>query len=479
MAKNCFIYEKMNDISGFDVKETNDGYMHLSGVFGVCGVRNNNRRVYDKANYTEMVNRLQKKIQEEGCPGELEHPNSMNITLANISHRIDSISIDENGVVSGEITLLNTPNGKIAQELVKGGVQLFISSRATGNVAENGNVTLENLATYDLVGTPGFSQARLHLNEGQIVESLGEDTYYIFNENENKLNENDNDMDNKELLDKIELLEKKVAELEARPSVEQIANGVQRWITEEYEPELKSKISESMLSTNNEEFVSQLADGIQDWMINEYAPVIEKWVKEEYDQSVQEWIAENYSPIIEKWIKEEYSGDLQKWLFEEYAPAIEGWIKEEYSQGIQAWVMEHYTPQINDWVKEQIKESKKSSLDSIDQTLALLESTAKKPSYGRKSILESKTNSEDEPKFIREMPETARVKWNLCNEATKDAIKRKAKLYSFVNENSIQEFWNNVDFTEVKPSKSIYEGLENIQDEWEKNIRMSLRKNRI
>lgn len=478
MAKNCLIYEKMNDISGFEVKKSDDGFMHLSGVFGVCGVRNNNRRVYDKANYTEMVNRLQQKIQNEGCPGELEHPNSMNVNLANISHKIDSISIDENGVVSGEITLLNTPNGKIAQELVKGGVQLFISSRATGNVAEDGNVKLENLATYDLVGTPGFSQAKLHLNEGQVVESLGEDTYYICNESDNKLNENENDMDNKELLEKIDLLEARIKELESRPTVEQIATGVQRWITEEYEPELKNAISESMLSTDNNEFISQLADGIQDWMVNEYAPVIEKWVKEEYDQSVQDWIADNYSPVIEKWIKEEYSGDLQKWLVNEYAPAIEGWIKEEYTQGVQAWVTEHYTPQINDWVKEQIKESKKSSLDSIDQTLALLESTAKKPSYGRRSLI-TENNDNDEPKFIREMPETARVKWNLCNEATKDAIMRKAKLYSFVNENSIQEFWNNVDFTEVKPSKTIYEGLENIQDEWEKNIRLSLRKNRI
>lgn len=478
MAKNCLIYEKMNDISDFKVEKSDDGFMHLSGVFGVCGVRNNNKRVYDKANYAEMVHNLQKKIQESGCPGELEHPNSMNVNLANISHRIDSIEIDENGVVTGSLTLLNTPNGKIAQELVKGGVQLFISSRATGNVAENGNVTLENLMTYDLVGTPGFSQAKLHLNEGQIVESLGEDTYYICNESENKLNENNTDMENKELLEKIELLENRIKELEARPTVEQIATGVQRWITEEYTPNLKNEINESMNSINNEEFVSNLADGIQDWMINEYAPVIAKWVQEEYDQSVQDWITENYSPVIEKWIKEEYSKDLQEWLINEYAPAIEGWVKEEYSQGVQAWIVEHYAPTVNEWVKEQIKESKKSSLDSIDQTLALLESTAKKPSYGRKSLL-NENNENDEPKFIREMPETARVKWNLCNEATKDAIIRKAKLYNFVNENSIQEFWNNVDFAEVKPSKTIYEGLENVQDEWEKNIRLSLRKNRF
>ena len=106
MSKNCFIYETLNDVKTMNVKETKDGMMHLSGIFGVCGVRNNNSRVYETKNYAKMVESMQKRIEKAPIPGELEHPQTMNITLENISHRIDSINIDENGVVKRK-TLCN------------------------------------------------------------------------------------------------------------------------------------------------------------------------------------------------------------------------------------------------------------------------------------------------------------------------------------------------------------------------------------
>ena len=65
MANNkCFIYETLNDVKTMQVEKTNDGFMHLSGVFGVCGVRNNNQRVYETKNYSAMVSEMQGRIKE-------------------------------------------------------------------------------------------------------------------------------------------------------------------------------------------------------------------------------------------------------------------------------------------------------------------------------------------------------------------------------------------------------------------------------
>ena len=97
--KNCLLFETLGKVSDLKVLESkSDGLMRLTGVFGVCGVRNNNNRIYDKDNYRQMVESLQKVISEQGCPGELEHPNSMNINLENVSSIIDGLKERKRGV---------------------------------------------------------------------------------------------------------------------------------------------------------------------------------------------------------------------------------------------------------------------------------------------------------------------------------------------------------------------------------------------
>ena len=487
--KNCLIYETLNGVSDMQVKKEN-GMMTLTGVFGVCGVRNNNRRVYETSNYAKMVQEMKSEIEKNnGIPGELEHPQTMNITLENISHKITDINIDENGLVTGSITLLNTPKGKIAQAIVEGGLPLFISSRATGQVEQStGNVTLERIATYDLVGSPGFSQARLKLNEGMIAESIDEQLYYVTtvdNTNEN-INENNtiDDMEMKELLEKFEALENRVAELEEQNEtlteqveaannldVKKLADSIQKWIVEEYSQTVQAWIMEEFAPEHEQEIL----ENIKDELVEESVEASRQMFVNEMADKIQTWVVEEFAPTVQDYITEEFAPEVQNWCVESFAPGIQNWIINEYAPETEKWMNETFMESIKERMTEMISESKKNSLNSIDETLKVLESIeATKPTYSRKAVITE--NAADEPLFVRNMPAEARVKWEMASEGVKESITRRAKLYNFTNEGAIDRFWANIDFNEVKPiNNSINEGLEMIADENERRIRQSLR----
>ena len=482
--KQSYIYETLNDAKSMTI-EKKDGLMTLSGTFGVCGVRNNNSRVYETSNYKKMVEEMQGRIKQDGgIPGELEHPQYMNITLENISHKITDINIDENGVVSGTITLLNTPKGKIAQSIVEGGLPLFISSRAMGNVdPKTGSVTLEKIATYDLVGTPGFSQARLHLNESEMVDfenkmtneghaEVGNDVYtqiaessvYYVTEKEQENKPEENNMDNKEILEKLAKLD----------SLEERVNAL-----EEENKTLKEQLE------NTPKFdLEKLTEGIQNWCINEFAPKIAGWVTEEFapehdadvvDEAMdafKTYLLNEAAPKIQTWVVEEFGGEVERWATTEFAQGIQAWVVEEYANEAQKWLTEHYAPKVEEQIANAISESKKNSLSSIDETLQLLEGME----VGKPVYKSAKSVNEDAPKYIQEMPESVRPLYEAASDEMKESINRRAKIYNFNNDGAIQRFWESIDFNAQPQVKSIYEGLEQIADERERAIRAQFRR---
>ena len=460
--KNVLIFEKLNNVSDLKKEESSDGYMRLSGVFGVCGIRNNNKRVYSKDNYSKMVAEMQKRIKTEGVPGQLEHPSSMNIDVNNVSHMVESIDIDENGVVSGTIKLLHTPKGKIAEEIVKGGLPLFVSSRASGKIDESGNVTLEELKTYDIVGTPGFSQARMEIKENQICESVDDNMYMII---ENK----DDNMDEiqKQLDESLEMnRELQRSNMDLQDSINTLKHTNEKLADRlSY---LESKL-DNIEDSIDESVSNQPTDN------KELLDTIQSWITEEYSKDLQNWIVEEYSKDLQNWIVEEYSKDLQNWIVEEYSNSLQEWITKEYSKdiadGIQSWIIEEFAPKVDEWCNEEFKksivhESKDEKLNSIDQILEMLDTAPKKPVISRKTT--------SEPYFIQNMPESLRPKWEMANESVKDSITKKARLYNLSNEDAIKKFWENVDFQEPK-YQSINEGLENV-DPIEKNLRLAIRR---
>jgi hypothetical protein len=134
----------------------------LEGVCAVFGAKNNNNRVYEKDEYLPHLGYLKDKISKKQLVGDLDHPPHFDVTLKSASHIIEGLEYDGGNKVNIKLRILeNTPNGKIAKALLEGGVGLSISSRAAGQVLNEGKVKLHRIFTYDLVGEPGFTEAIL------------------------------------------------------------------------------------------------------------------------------------------------------------------------------------------------------------------------------------------------------------------------------------------------------------------------------
>ena len=428
--RKCLLYETLNNVQSMSVNESlenNKKVIRLSGVFGVCGVKNNNNRVYNKQNYGMMVEALQRQILESGCPGELEHPNSMNITLENVSHKIESIQMNQDGTITGTIRLLDTPKGKIAQSIVEGGLPLYISSRGAGSIDANGNVTLTTIKTYDLVGTPGFSQAKLSLAEGQTLECLNESAedgtgsvWAIISEDdllddssddnnskdkesddkassdketdEKKKTEKDSDdkasdddksgekkddkkeknnkkVDMTEIFNAIKSLEDKVTNLEAELHIakESLVNydAIEKWVVEEFGTDFKEQILEDVEDT----FDDKISDQLNEWTEN-IAAGVQSWVCEEFAPEVQNWVCEEFAPEVQNWVCEEFAPEVQNWICEEFAPEVQNWICEEYSGELQNWICEEFGGTLEGWITEEFAPEHKSEIvDEVNENV--------------------------------------------------------------------------------------------------------------
>lgn len=139
-----------------------NGGLILSGVMQRAEARNGNGRVYPMNILEREVKNYKKLVKEKRALGELDHPESSVVNLANASHIVTAIWF-ENEDVMGKIKVLDTPAGKTLRALVEGGCMIGISSRGLGTVDEsNGNVTVNDdfqLICFDMVSEPSTTGA--------------------------------------------------------------------------------------------------------------------------------------------------------------------------------------------------------------------------------------------------------------------------------------------------------------------------------
>ena len=149
-----------------------NGGMMLTGKLQESDVQNGNGRVYPRTIMEREVKKYKQIVEDRRALGELDHPDSSIINLANVSHMVIDIWMDGPAVM-GKCRVLDTPAGQILRALVDAGAKIGISSRGMGSVTERmGKTIVEDdfqLICFDIVSEPSTPNAFMALSENKLV----------------------------------------------------------------------------------------------------------------------------------------------------------------------------------------------------------------------------------------------------------------------------------------------------------------------
>ena len=143
-------------------KEAGGSNLYIEGIFMQADKQNKNGRMYPKGIMEKEVARYQDLIREKRSLGELGHPPNPSINLNQVSHLITELRMDGSNVI-GKAKILGTPMGKIAENFIREGVCLGVSSRGVGSLKERNGINEVqddfHLATVDIVADPSAPDA--------------------------------------------------------------------------------------------------------------------------------------------------------------------------------------------------------------------------------------------------------------------------------------------------------------------------------
>jgi hypothetical protein len=156
----------------------NNGKLIVRGVLQRAEAKNQNGRIYPREVLVREAKKYHKEfIKQSRAMGELDHPESSVVNLANVSHNIKEMHWEGDNLL-GTVEVLGTPSGNILTELFKSGIKLGISSRGMGSVetvSEAGGEPSQEvqpdfeLIAFDFVSNPSTHGAFLY----PMKESVG------------------------------------------------------------------------------------------------------------------------------------------------------------------------------------------------------------------------------------------------------------------------------------------------------------------
>ena len=190
------IREEIESVEFITEEKNGKKSLFIEGIFLQGNIKNRNGRMYPMDTLRREVERYNESNVTTGrALGELGHPDGPTVNLDRVSHKI--VSLKESGSnFIGKAKILNTPMGKIAENLISEGVKLGVSSRGIGSLKqtkEGFNVVGEDfmLATAaDIVADPsapdafvsGIMEGKDWVWDGGVLrEKYAEKTYKTIN----------------------------------------------------------------------------------------------------------------------------------------------------------------------------------------------------------------------------------------------------------------------------------------------------------
>lgn len=148
----------------------------MTGILQKADTVNRNGRIYPYAILKREVDKYMELVESNTAGGELDHPDSAVVSLANVSHRVIDMWWQGTDLYGKVLVAEETEAGKTLKGLLKAGFTLGISSRGVGSVkSQSGKDIVQEdfeLIAFDFVSSPSTPGAYL-FKEGKEVFTRG------------------------------------------------------------------------------------------------------------------------------------------------------------------------------------------------------------------------------------------------------------------------------------------------------------------
>lgn len=135
----------------------------ISGIFMQAEQKNRNGRIYPMDVLSPKVDSyVSDFVDKNRAFGELNHPQGPTVNLDRVSHLVKDLQCEGTNF-NGKAKIMDTPMGKIVQNLMDEGAKLGVSTRGMGSLKSQNGINMVQpdfmLAAVDIVADPSAPDA--------------------------------------------------------------------------------------------------------------------------------------------------------------------------------------------------------------------------------------------------------------------------------------------------------------------------------